>query len=340
MRYEVSFAGFLVLLTAGQAFADPPKDSLNDPYANVPAVSRLPVSEKQRLSLVEKGKGLTRDGHYPEALAAFREALAVRPDPKALLWLGYAQEQTGTLLEAKASYLEAKSVAHAGKLAGEERNADQALLDITAKIPRITFKLSSGAEARIWIDGKRSQPPVDGAEVDPGVHSVVVSGPGWHPYSVAVIAKLGEVHVVEPVLTRIPPPPPALSPAPPEKITSDPPTRAIVVAGAAATALGVAMGTGFAVVSEVKRSERNAAWKEGPSPCYKTFAECEPYNRAERARGHFLTASLVSFLAAGAIGAGTLTYSLVTRAKKTKGEATATVSAGPGGVAGMVRWTW
>ncbi len=80
MKYEFTLAGFLVLLPAGQALADPPKDSLNTPNADVPAAARRPVSEKQRLSLVEKGKSLTRDGHYPEALVAFREALEVRPD--------------------------------------------------------------------------------------------------------------------------------------------------------------------------------------------------------------------------------------------------------------------
>src|SRR5690348_5812395 len=109
MRYAFPFVGFLVLLTAGQAFADPPKDSLNHPNTDVLAAPRRPATEKQRLSLVEKGKGLTRDGHYPEALVAFSEALAVRPDPKVLLWVGYAQEQTGTLLDAKESYIEAKS---------------------------------------------------------------------------------------------------------------------------------------------------------------------------------------------------------------------------------------
>jgi hypothetical protein len=337
MKYQGSVAGFLVLLTAGQAFADPPRDALNDPNAAVPAVSKRLVPEKQRLSLVEKGKGLTRDGHYAEALTAFREALEVRPDPKVLLWLGYAQEQTGTLLEARESYLEAKSVAHAGKLAVDERSADQALLDIAAKIPRITIKVPSGVGAKIWIDGKRSQPLGDAAEVNPGVHSVVVGGPGWHPYSVAVVAKPGEAQVVEAILSRIPVAPPALA-TPPEKITSAPPVDGIVVAGVAVTALGAAMGAGFAIASEANRHERDEHEDLKKSDCHDVA--CEAYNAPERARGHFLTASFVSFLAAGAIGAGTLTYSLVTRAKKTKGGATATVSAGPGGVAGSVKIIW
>ena len=74
MRYEFSFVGFLVLLTAGQVFADPPKDSLNNPNADVPAAPRRPVSEKQRLSLVEKGKGL----RAPKFIRRAAELLATR----------------------------------------------------------------------------------------------------------------------------------------------------------------------------------------------------------------------------------------------------------------------
>jgi hypothetical protein len=97
------------------------------------------------------------------------------------------------------------------------------------------------------------------------------------------------------------------------------------------------MGAGFAIASEVNRHERDEH-DAATRGCH--GGACEEYNVPERARGHFLTASLVSFLAAGAIGAGTLTYSLVTRAKETKGGVTATVSAGPGGVAGRVGITW
>jgi hypothetical protein len=337
MKHEISLVGFVVLLSAGQSFAGPPRDPWSNPYADISAAPRRPMTEKERLALIEKGKGLTREGKYPEALQVLREALEARPDPRVLLWAGYAQEQTGTLLAARASYLEAKSVAHAGKLTGEERNADQALLEIGAKIPRIKVTLPSGVEAKIRIDGKAIQPPTEGVEVDPGNHSVIASGPGLHPYRIAVVAKLGEVHVVEPTLTRIPPPPPAPPPAPPEKTASDPPLGALVIAGIATTSLGMTMGTGFAIASEVKRSERDAHI-DVTRGCH--GLTCEPYNAPERARASFLNVSAASFIVAGAVGAGTLTYALVTRAKKTRSEATATVSAGPGGVAGVVSFTW
>jgi hypothetical protein len=114
---------------------------------------------------------------------------------------------------------------------------------------------------------------------------------------------------------------------------------AIVIAGIVTTAVGVALGTGFAIASEVKRQERDEYQVILLSGCGDHLA-CEPYNAPERARGGFLTASLVSFLAAGAIGAGTLTYSLVTRTRSSSGATSATVSAGPGGVSGVVGITW
>jgi hypothetical protein len=334
MKHHCSLAGFLVLFTAGQASADTPRGSSGSPVADVAAASRRPVSEKERHALVENGKRLTRDGQYPEALEVFREAIAVRPDPRVLLWMGYAQEQTGALLDARASYLEAKSVAHAGKLAAEERSSDQALTDIAAKIPRITIKLSSGVEAKVWIDDNEIQPSGEGAEVDPGAHRVVARAPGRRPYSLAVVAKAGEVSVVEPILTRIPPPPP--EPPPPllaEKVTSR--SRAgVLVVGSVATGVALAMGTGFAVASEVKRRERDGTL------CNINAASCDRQNTLERARGGFLTASLVSFLAAGAIGSGTLVYTLATRPDKAGGQVKATASVGTGGVGGAIEISW
>ena len=114
--------------------------------------------------------------------------------------------------------------------------------------------------------------------------------------------------------------------------------RWLIVGGASATALGVVMGTAFAILSENKRAERDRQI-DATRGCQ--GLACEPYNAPERARGGFLTGALVSFIAAGALGAGTLTYSLVTRPKRSRvGAASATVSIGPGGAAARVGISW
>jgi hypothetical protein len=116
--------------------------------------------------------------------------------------------------------------------------------------------------------------------------------------------------------------------------------RWMIVGGASATALGIVMGTAFTILSEDQRAERD---RQIVATHGCQGLACEPYNAPERARGAFLTGALVSFLAAGAVGAGTLTYALVTRPKKSAphaATATATVSAGPGGAAARVGINW
>src|SRR4051812_4178529 len=107
MKHRISFAGILLLslLVPAQASANPT------------------VSKKDRMALVEKGKSHAQAERYPEALEALSEALEISKDAKVLLWMGYVQEQMGQLLQAKETYLEASSIAHASKLAREERNA-------------------------------------------------------------------------------------------------------------------------------------------------------------------------------------------------------------------------
>lgn len=333
MKHEVSSVGLLILLTAGQVSANPPGAPADDHHAHVDVTaSPRPVSERERQALVEKGKSLARDGQYAAALEALRVALVARRDPGVLLWVGYSQEQSGALLDGKASYSEAKSIAHAGKLAAEERSADRALHDIAAKIPRITIKLSSGVGMKVWIDGVEILPPEGGAEVDPGTHEVLVRGSGRYPYRTEVVARLGEVNVVEPVLNRITPPPPP--PPPPLNARNDSRAR-VLLAGGIVTGVALALGTGFAIASEVKRQERDDA----STRCLRG-PDCEPYNAPERARGGFLTASLVSFVAAGAIGSGTLVYSLMTSEDTSRGEVKATASIGPGRVAGAIEFSW
>ena len=116
------------------------------------------------------------------------------------------------------------------------------------------------------------------------------------------------------------------------------PRRWMIVGGASATALGVVMGTAFTILSEDKRVDRDRQIV-ATGGCQ--GLACEPYNAPERARGAFLTGALVSFLAVGAIGAGTLTYALVARPKKsTPRAASAAVSVGPGGAAARVGISW
>jgi hypothetical protein len=189
-------------------------------------------------------------------------------------------------------------------------------------------------DAEVYVDGQKVEDvPVNGfILVEPGRRRVEARRLGY-----PLVAKDREVRagsVVEVDLTA-----PAVKEGLPVDRRGG--SRGWIIAGTAATALGVAMGTGFAILSEVKRHERDDAKKAGgASFCRQISDNCEPYNAPERARGAFLTASFVSFLAAGAIGAGTLTYSLATRTHDSRGQVKATASLGAGRVAGALEISW
>jgi tetratricopeptide (TPR) repeat protein len=190
-------------------------------------------------------------------------------------------------------------------------------------------------DAEVYVDGQKVEhASMNGLVlVEPGRRRVEARRSGYLP--VAETREVAAGSIVEVSMVA----PTRDSTVSPPVDRSDGSRRWIVVSGAAATAVGVAMGAGFAIASEVKRQERDEHQIFLTSGCRDHLA-CEPYNAPERARTSFVNASLVSFLAAGAIGAGTLTYSLATRTKKSTGATSATVSAGPGGVSGAVKITW
>jgi hypothetical protein len=191
-------------------------------------------------------------------------------------------------------------------------------------------------DAEVYVDGQKvKDASLNGLVlVEPGRRRVEARRNGYPP--IAETREVAAGAIVEVSMTSMTAPTRAPTVSLPVD-RSDGPKRWIVVGGVAATAVGAAMGAGFAIASEVKRQERD---EQIVATLGCRNLACEPYNAPERARGGFLTASLVSFLAAGAIGAGTLTYSLVTRTKTSSGAASATVSAGPGGVSGVVGITW
>jgi tetratricopeptide (TPR) repeat protein len=213
-----------------------------------------------------------------------------------------------------------------------DRARGQAMLD-QARASLGTLRVVIPRDAEVYVDGQKVEDvPLNSLIlVEPGRRRVEARRRGYPP--IVETREVAAGAVVEVSLTVPATKSPGLLPLD----RSGGPQKWVVVTGVAATALGAALGAGFAIASEVNRHERN---KHDAATLGCQGIACEPYNAPERARGQFLTASLVSFLAAGAIGAGTLTYTLVTRAKKTQGGATATVSAGPKSVAGSVAMTW
>jgi hypothetical protein len=208
-----------------------------------------------------------------------------------------------------------------------DRTRGKAMLD-QARASLGTLRVARPPGAEVYVDGQKIEDvsPNHLILVEPGRRRVEARRPGYP--SIAETREVRAGSVVEVSLTA-----PSMIERPHDDRGGGA-RRWVIVTGATATGLGAAMGAGFAILSEVKRHDRDA------TPCYRYAADCGPKNALERARGGFLTASLVSFLAAGAIGSGTLVYTLATRPDKAGGQVKATASVGAGGVAGAVELSW
>jgi hypothetical protein len=117
------------------------------------------------------------------------------------------------------------------------------------------------------------------------------------------------------------------------------PNRMVVIAGAALTAVGLGMGGAFMGVSFAKASDRDTALKV--TPCTYNSNTCShDVANAEAGRSVFGSASAWSFIAAGVVGAATVTYVLLPRSSKDGDGTKAAISAGPGGVGITIARLW
>ena len=320
------FAASLSAASTSPARAEPP-------LPRPPAAHPVAPGAEEALQLYREGIAARQLGEWEKARTLLLKSWGLQRHFTTAANLGEMELKLGQHREA-AEHLAYFMKAAPASVPDADRAHGQTMLD-QARASLGTLRLVViPRDARVYVDGQK----VDDASlnglvlVEPGRRRVEARRAGYPP-----IAETREVAAGSIVDVSMTVPDKQSTVSGPVDRSEGSRRGIILVGGVAATAVGVAMGAGFAIASEAKRQERDE--QIGATTGCRGLA-CEPYNAPERARGHFLTASLVSFLAAGAIGAGTLTYSLVTRAKKSGGAASATVSAGPGGVAGVVGMTW
>jgi hypothetical protein len=171
---------------AQAAPATPPAFSYGDP-------------EAQRTALYKDGVSLANAGHWEEAVAKFREVIAIRSAPPALFTLGQAEEHIGHFLSAKRVYVKAMADAQAAGGGDVADAAQKALAAVDARIARLTIKVVPPDGASATIDGAPAavgQP----VEVDPGEHRVNVTSPNRAPFSSTVHLTDGERQTMSAVL--------------------------------------------------------------------------------------------------------------------------------------------
>ncbi len=163
--------GVVVLPT--QAFAqDPAADSSAD------ALKRAREQFGQALALQTAGD-------WAGALALLKDVAAVKSTPQVRFNMALCEEKLGKLVAALGDYELAASDARA-------ENADQVAEEVEGRreslrlrIPKITIKRGSGAEAAgISIDGVSVGDQVIGQPmpIDPGPHTVEATAPGFKPF--------------------------------------------------------------------------------------------------------------------------------------------------------------
>jgi hypothetical protein len=223
----------------------------------------------------------------------------------------------------------------------ERARAEEMLTQARARVGTVKVTgLLDGAE--LVVDGVAvgKLPPSGRVFLEPGTRRVEARAEGYTEAGATVEAEAGKEVPLELVLAKVPEPKPLVRVVRVETVRAPQRERnkVVVIAGAAAGVAALGLGVGFMAGSFAEAGKRDAALK---------VHQCEPHTptcvaevvRADHSRVMLANGSFWSFLAAGALGAGTLTYVLMTPSKS-KSKVSASVSVGPGSAGATVVVPW
>jgi hypothetical protein len=297
-----------------------------------------PVSQQRAADLRKKANAMASKGDLEGALVAYKASLELDETCGAIANLGALELQLGKHRDAAEHLSLASQVCERD---GQDPNLAKALVDrleqARAKVG--TIKIHVGiSNLKVWVDGREVDRLDLGATyVDPGSHAVSATSNGSTVDQKAVTVNAGAVVEVElgpsapaPTLPRTAFP----SSSQPETPTP-PPTKslAVLVTGAALAATGVALGIGFTVAANDKYSQgiaaRNAlVAQSGPAACgvQGNAVPCASLRGVWQDHDTFTDVAFWSFLAAGAVAAGTVTYAVWPASKEPQTPTTAQVT--------------
>ena len=216
------------------------------------------------------GQRLYQQARYPEAIAKFEEAYALRPHPIVFYNLGRCWERLGQVARALRAYQEYLRLLPDA----EDRGlVSEAMLDLERRLREqgvqqlMVFTAPGGA--RVEVDGKDLGTSPTSVELQPGTHQVTVTADGFQAAERAV--ELSPAHSTAMTITLLPraggsdaPRRTELSPPPgaPSLLTPPPstaPRRRVLtwVAGGAAAA-GLGTGVALGLVASGKAADYRA----------------------------------------------------------------------------------
>lgn len=339
-RIAARRGGASVLLASALGVALAPASASAQPAA--PAAGSQVNADAQQL--FADGQSAIKLNQWDKARTLFQGAWRIQQHWKIAASLGRAELKVGRMRDAAEHLSFALREGPANTLTPEARQPlEEMLTQARAKVGAV--KVSGAPDgAELTVDGLVvEKAPLKGELfVEPGAHRVGGKREGYVDGEGAVEAGAGAEAGVDLRMVKVPAPKVvgvvdnvgegAVVPA-------AGPNRAIVVAGAVLTAVGLGMGGALLRVSFAKASDRDAALKVASCP-YDSITCSHDVANAESARSVSGGAAGWSFIAAGVIGAATVTYVLLPRSSKVGSGTKAAFSAGPGGVGMTVVGSW
>lgn len=297
--------------------------------ALVPVVASAQVSSTasaQAAELFDEGRALAARQDYGGACPKFIDSVKLEPKVGSLLNLADCEEHLGQLVAARGHWQDAASLARS---VNDDRAAvaQQRFAALDPRVAKLTVVLANpdmtGA-LRVTRDGVELGAGSLGASLplDPGTHTVVVSGPGYEVRTYSVTLGEGETRrvTVEPGVAPATP-----SSAPPSTWNSRK-TLALVTAGAGVAGLAVGSIFGLVTLSEYNTSNSAAGGgcKSGSSVCATSTDERDTAYR----NGNVST---VAFVVGGlGLATGAVLWFTAPRSSSTPTRDQPSVAMGPG----------
>jgi PEGA domain len=180
-------------------------------WAQDPAADTSAEALKRAREQFGQALALQTAGDWAGALALLKDVAAVKSTPQVRFNMALCEEKLGKLVAALGDYELAAADARAEKADQVAEEVEGRLEALRQRIPKITVKRGSGAEAAIVaVDGVSLGDQVIGTPMptDPGPHTVEAKAPGFKPFRQSIRLAEQQSATVEIVLEPEPAPPP------------------------------------------------------------------------------------------------------------------------------------
>jgi hypothetical protein len=267
--------------------------------------------------LFQKGREEYGKGRLPEAYALFVDAWRLQKSFDVAANLALVEKQLARHREAAEHAAYAQANLPLGASDAQRRTVEETLSSARSFVGTVTLKVSVD-HAAVTVDGQPAgeSPFAFDIFVEPGPHTFVATVTGCEAVKDSVHADRGSTHLLTLTFTKCGekgppqlPPPIVVPPAGPRPLT---------IAGVAVTGVGFVMGTAFAILSKIKADDADQQLQtieretsNNPNACAAGSAhatECNTLYDLRRSHDTFANAAIGTFVAAGAVGVGTLIY--------------------------------